>query len=830
MPPAVSGRDSGHAVFSRQRPTHAHQWGVRAGRSLESLLEDYLDRNDEGAMAELVARTRPRLLTAARRIRREEAEDAVQAAYLSLVRRRDASIPVHPWLLTAVIRLSYRQRAKARRLATLVERLGPRQSVDSPLDAAIGREEAQRLRLELWKLPSTYRDALVLHYLQGLSIAETSQLLQLNESTLRTRLERGRLLLRSNLRLLHPLLLVPWFVTDRVSAATLGMGGVMKANGTLAAGIFLLAAAVLVGSMWSLAADPGAARERASDEARRRVEHADAAAGGTGSPRAAVAAGEQTPPGAAGAVPSADTLIEAPKATAPTAGSVDGRLLLDDGTPLPGIALAFRGSPASVVTDEQGRFHLAPAASFALAVPGATTIGVSGPHLYWLSLAERDDSAEIRLEPGFEIGGTVRFADTRAPVRDQYVRLRRSGLRSGETVQGKDGSVHTDEEGHWRFSLLPAGAYEITIERDGFEPVVEVVPAQPGADPIEIVLKRARDVVVRFEKLPEEWKEAPVYLLLDDVGDGAVWLTYLRTIADGRVTIPCPPPGRYWIGTVPAAGYPLPQVRTEFEVQESAVDEVVLALPRSARIAGVLLLPTGEPLAEAILTLQDGQQTATDAHGAFLFAAAPLGANRISLRTDNGEISLKEIDVPATGRLDERIVVDGTSSIRGRLLADGDRVFHWLRLEHLPGGGEAWRGSPSDEGRFLMAHLRAGEYRLRAGAQDSPILVREISLHDGETLDLGDLALDTFARVPVEATFPDGASVPQLVMARAVGGENARIGWIRLDGTGKGYLSGLPAGTWTIHLDVTPYAPIELEVVVTADAPKALHLRFEPGP
>ena len=78
-------------------------------------------------LADVVARTRPALLAAARRIGTvHDADDAVQAAYLCLVRRA-AVPPEHPlaWLVAAVVRIAYRNRALARRderLATLLAR------------------------------------------------------------------------------------------------------------------------------------------------------------------------------------------------------------------------------------------------------------------------------------------------------------------------------------------------------------------------------------------------------------------------------------------------------------------------------------------------------------------------------------------------------------------------------------------------------------------------------------------------------------------------------------------------------------------------------------
>ena len=93
----------------------------------EALLQRYLAENDERAMAELVRRTRPRLLRAARRICPEEAEDAVQAAYLALVRKHGelSGAPLIAWLLTAVVRIAYRRRAQRRREHAIADQLAP---------------------------------------------------------------------------------------------------------------------------------------------------------------------------------------------------------------------------------------------------------------------------------------------------------------------------------------------------------------------------------------------------------------------------------------------------------------------------------------------------------------------------------------------------------------------------------------------------------------------------------------------------------------------------------------------------------------------------------
>ena len=78
-----------------------HYGGV--GEPLRVLLRQYVEVGRHTAMEEIVARTRARLLSVARRIgAAQDAEDAVQAAYLSLVRKREwDDAPILPWLITA---------------------------------------------------------------------------------------------------------------------------------------------------------------------------------------------------------------------------------------------------------------------------------------------------------------------------------------------------------------------------------------------------------------------------------------------------------------------------------------------------------------------------------------------------------------------------------------------------------------------------------------------------------------------------------------------------------------------------------------------------------
>ena len=228
-----------------------------ADDALDGLLRRFLEVADEKAMEELVLKTRPRLLAAARRIGDpQDAEDTVQAAYHALL-RRGAAIqegPVIAWLLTAVVRLAYRRKATRHRHEEIVRRLAPRDPEPGPEVRTAEAEEADAIRRAVLRLPAVFGDALVLHHLQGLGVAEVGILLEVPVSTVKARLRRGRALLRSRLPLsLHlAVLAVPWSVADSwhsLSARTpWAVGGVVKAKTATVMLAVVLGGTALIGT------------------------------------------------------------------------------------------------------------------------------------------------------------------------------------------------------------------------------------------------------------------------------------------------------------------------------------------------------------------------------------------------------------------------------------------------------------------------------------------------------------------------------------------------------------------------------------------------------
>ena len=202
-------------------------------------------------MEELVARTRRRLLNAVRHL--PDAEDAVQAAYLALLQARPPG-SVAGWLYTTTVRIAYRRKARLRREEQIAKQLGLASA--APPDGDI---DADLVRNEVARLPAKYRDPVILHHLNGLATAEVARLLEVEPATVRTRLHRGRALLRHRLgpRLAYGVLALPWLFRDAGGALA---GGALMSRKVGA--IVVLVLLLLAGGVWRLSATSGARSPR----------------------------------------------------------------------------------------------------------------------------------------------------------------------------------------------------------------------------------------------------------------------------------------------------------------------------------------------------------------------------------------------------------------------------------------------------------------------------------------------------------------------------------------------------------------------------------------
>ncbi len=180
--------------------------GVSTGLSDKELLERFAASRDsagELAFATLVARHGPMVLSVCRRMLRDphETEEAFQATFLILVRKRGGiriGASLGPWLYGVSVRVARRARnlASRRRWIDLDEAIAWPALAQAPaadLDLRYAIDDF------LAELPANYRAAIVLCYQQGLTHEEAAERLQCPVGTIRSRLARGRAILKDRL-------------------------------------------------------------------------------------------------------------------------------------------------------------------------------------------------------------------------------------------------------------------------------------------------------------------------------------------------------------------------------------------------------------------------------------------------------------------------------------------------------------------------------------------------------------------------------------------------------------------------------------------------------
>jgi RNA polymerase sigma factor (sigma-70 family) len=166
------------------------------------LLTEFLDAGCDAAFTALVRRHGALVQGACRSVLHDEADvaDAVQATFIALYRRAAglrSSPTVAGWLFRVARRTAGRIARSARRRETREARAvrpAPTHTTDLSW-----REAVLILHEELDRLPDSYRQPLILCYLQGLSRDEAARRLGWSLNAVRGRLERGRAALRQRL-------------------------------------------------------------------------------------------------------------------------------------------------------------------------------------------------------------------------------------------------------------------------------------------------------------------------------------------------------------------------------------------------------------------------------------------------------------------------------------------------------------------------------------------------------------------------------------------------------------------------------------------------------
>jgi RNA polymerase sigma-70 factor (ECF subfamily) len=138
----------------------------------------------------------------------EAAADLLQDVFLRLHRfagRVDESRPLEPWLYRVTANLSYTWVKRRKRWFSPLEDIAEWLSGNkkqTPHHLAELDEESQQVRQAISTLPLRQRVVIVLYYINDLSLQEISEILEVPEGTVKSRLHYGRQALKKHLGML----------------------------------------------------------------------------------------------------------------------------------------------------------------------------------------------------------------------------------------------------------------------------------------------------------------------------------------------------------------------------------------------------------------------------------------------------------------------------------------------------------------------------------------------------------------------------------------------------------------------------------------------------
>ena len=216
---AAACADALHFGLSKARG----RWEPVTSQATDAELVRLARRGEGEAIGQLVERYSPRLLRYLQRLVSDPAlaEDLLQDTWLRVVERLDrynAALPFVTWVYAVARNAAIdalRQRARHQRLLGREatpwetdegEMLDPLEQAADPapsaLEALAERDVEERVEALFITLPLHYREALALRFQDGLQLDEMARLLRVPLSTVKTRVQRGLILLRQRVEAL----------------------------------------------------------------------------------------------------------------------------------------------------------------------------------------------------------------------------------------------------------------------------------------------------------------------------------------------------------------------------------------------------------------------------------------------------------------------------------------------------------------------------------------------------------------------------------------------------------------------------------------------------
>lgn len=184
----------------------------------------------------------------------------------------------------------------------------------------------------------------------------------------------------------------------------------------------------------------------------------------------------------------------------PEEGTVLGKVIGDDGRPIPGVSVSVEAIGASTETGADGTFKLSGLVEGALELKFQKEGYASATYQVILGKGEVKNIGEIRMSLAGTIKGVV-LAEEGAAVGGAEVRV--------ISAEGAEiGTFTTNDSGEFSATGLLPGDYTIEVVKEGFDKRTEVVAVEGGKETsLQITLTKIRKFTISFEPYTDEEKK-----------------------------------------------------------------------------------------------------------------------------------------------------------------------------------------------------------------------------------------------------------------------------------------------------------------------------------